>query len=141
MHRIDEIIDFIKEESGNDKVYPETDIFDDLEMVGDDFHEMIENYSKRFDVKMDNYLWYFHSNDEGIGNIGAIFFTPPFKKVERIPISPNLLLNCANSRQWNVKYPEHNGQVGRSDLAVNRILAIVFICGFLIYYGFKLLNK
>ena len=72
------IIDFLKPLTGAIKITDESDIYNDLDMVGDDFHEMIEKYAKIFGVNMTNYLWYFHAEEEGVAFFGEIFFKPPY---------------------------------------------------------------
>ena len=44
---------------------------------------------------MVDYLWYFHSDEEG-QNIGGLIVKPPNLKVKRIPVTPKLLLDFAN---------------------------------------------
>lgn len=70
-----DVIAFLKDLAGTDKVFPHTDIFRDLGMVGDDFHEMIETYAARYAVDMTNYRWYFHTDEEG-WSFGGVFFKP-----------------------------------------------------------------
>ncbi len=47
---------------------------------------------------MSNYLWYFHCNEEGTGSIGGMFFNTPYKSVNRIPVTPKMLTEFANSK-------------------------------------------
>jgi hypothetical protein len=119
----EEIIKFLAERSGISDIQPGSDIFEDMGMTGDDFHEMIEEYSKKFSVKMDTYLWYFHADDEGIGfSIGSILFKPPYKRVKRIPITPDVLTEFANKGAWDINYPNHSIPSARYDLLLNTLL-------------------
>jgi hypothetical protein len=69
-----EINDFIKNFTGENLESFDVDIFKDLRISGDDFHEMIFEFSKKYKVNMEDYLWYFHADEEGIMNLGAFFF-------------------------------------------------------------------
>jgi len=125
MNKYDEIIDFVKDISGIDEINPESDIFN-LGVVGDDFHEMIDEYSKRYEVDMTEYLWYFHADEEG-QSFGALFFKPPYRRVERIPITPRLLSEFATTKKWVINYPEHKLPNKRIDIIINQVLVLVFI--------------
>lgn len=119
----EEIIKFLTERSGISDIKPDSDIFKDMRMTGDDFHEMIEEYSKKFSVKMDRYLWYFHADEEGIGfGIASFIFKPPYKRVNRIPITPDALTEFANKGAWDINYPNHSIPTTRWDLHINTIL-------------------
>lgn len=122
-YTIAEIIDFLKDVSKTDNIKADSDIFKDIGMSGDDFHETIEEYANRFSVDMTNYLWYFHADEEGSFSIGSIFFKPPYVRVERMPISPNLLLNFANTGRWDIKYPPHKLPTKRYDILINQIFS------------------
>lgn len=134
---IHDIIDLVKEKSGADDVNELTDIFEDLGCVGDDFHELIEEYAKKYNVDMTSYLWYFHADEEGGWNsIGNIFFKPPYQRVKRIPVTPLMLLKFAMQKKWEVSYPEHHLPKRRYDIIINRIMVILFII-VIIYYLIK----
>lgn len=62
----DIVVAFVRKYSRNDKAEPNSDIFGELGIVGDDFHELIEQYAKQFHVDMTGYLWYFHADGEGL---------------------------------------------------------------------------
>lgn len=62
----------MKKYSCNDKVEPNSDIFGELGIIGDDFRELIEQDAKQFYVNMTGYLWYFHADGEGL-NFGEKF--------------------------------------------------------------------
>jgi len=62
-YSIEEIKHFIVGKIGcdYDEVKEDADIDNDLGCTGDDFDELISEFSVRFQVNMDNYLWYFHT--------------------------------------------------------------------------------
>lgn len=94
-------------------------------VTGDDFHTMIENYSNNYDVDMSNYLWYFHAAEEGI-SLGSLFFKPPYARVKRIPVTPELLAKFIELKKWDIDYPEHFIPEKRIDIMINKGLGIVF---------------
>jgi len=136
MQKIEEIIEFIKSKSCVDEVNIDSDIFKDLSMYGDDFHELIEEFSINYSVDMSKYLWYFHADEEG-QNIGGVFFDPPYKMVKRIPVTPTMLSDFATKGVWYINYPEHSIPKKRYDLLINKIILIVFV----IYVIYWCVNK
>ncbi|MEJ8819065.1 DUF1493 family protein [Lacibacter sp. H407] len=104
------------------------DIVDDLGCVGDDLDELLSEYSSRFNVQMDSYLWYFHSEDEAhLGNIGRHFFKPPYERVLHIPVTPRMLLQSAKEGKWLVAYPEHTLPKRRYDVFISWGIGLVVI--------------
>ena len=82
---------------------------------------------------MDNYLYYFHTDEEGHSNsIGRIFFKAPYERVKQIPVSPALLFESANEGRWLFTYPEHSLPKRRYDILINQIVVVLFII-FVIY--------
>lgn len=135
MYSVDDIISFVREQTGTrkEKIDIKTDIFNDLGVAGDDCDELMGAYSKKFNVDLSSYLWYFHCGEEGSWNsIGGIFFKPPNTRVARIPITPLILLQAANEGNWNVKYPSHQLPQFRYDIAINRFLVLTFF-SYLLY--------
>ena len=120
-YEVNDIIVFLEEQLGVEKINPESDIYNDLEVGGDDFFEMMAEYSKKYDVNLSEYLWYFHSDEEGIFSLGALFFAPPYKRVKRIAVTPLMLTEFANSKKWGITYPKHSINSRRIDLLINRI--------------------
>lgn len=133
------IIDFIKDITGESDISDNTDLFSDCGIVGDDFHELIEKYADKFSVDMAGYLWYFHSDEEG-QNIGGLIVKPPNLRVKRIPVTPKLLLDFANLGKWKIEYPKHKIPKRRYDILINQILFGGFII-FLVYKLIKLIIK
>ncbi len=119
------IIDFLKDKIGTDDIKADSDLYSDLGVYGDDFDELISDYSKQFTVNMDKYLWYFHTTEEGgQWSIGGLFFTPPYKRIQRIPVTPTMLTDFANKTQWDIDYPDHKLPKRRWDLLINQLLVI-----------------
>ncbi len=127
MPTTDELISFIIQQSGTDKVHANSDIFSEVGMIGDDFHDMIEDFAKTYHVDMTGYLWYFHADEEGFGSLGGWFFKPPYERVERIPITPAMLTDFANKGKWDITYPEHKIPAKRHDLTINKMLIVLFL--------------
>ena len=100
----------------------------DQGVCGDDFHELIDEYAKLFNVDMRGYLWYRHAEEEGGWNsFRGSFFKPPNKRVTHIPVTPALLLEMANERHWDVQYPSHKLPKRRWDMIINQVFFVVVI--------------
>jgi Protein of unknown function (DUF1493) len=123
----EEIIHFLKEETYEEEITSETDIFNECGISGDDSHELIEKYQMKYNVDMSNYLWYFHCDEEGSTFITGMFFKPPYKRVTRIPITPKMLTDFANSKIWKIDYPEHKLPKYRYDMIFNQVLFLVIL--------------
>lgn len=136
MNWINEIRNFLEDYSG---VYPDnedTDIFKDMGVVGDDFHEMIEKFAKQYQVDMTDYLWYFHADEEG-QSIGGVFYKAPYQKVQRIPVTPKMLSYFIETKKWKIDYPKHDTPKSRPDLLINKIVVFSFFIGVLIWLAYK----
>ena len=135
MPTTNEIIDFVKETTGWDNITKDTDIFDNG-IVGDDFHELIEKFAEKYSVDMTNYLWYFHADEEGWSwSFGKLFFAPPYKRVQRIAVTPSLLTEFANKGKWDIEYPKHNIPEKRYDLLINKfVFPIMIVCFIIIIF-------
>ncbi|MHC2993222.1 hypothetical protein OB13_17150 [Pontibacter sp. HJ8] len=137
MYTVDEVIIFLKEVTGAKEIEPDSDIFHDIGVVGDDFHEMMQKFAERSSVKMDQYLWYFHADEEGgFWSIGGCFFAPPYKRVTRIPVTPALLAEAATNDRWDVQYPYHKLPKHRVDLYIDQAIGLLVIV-FAIIVGVK----
>ena len=134
-HSIEVIKRFIVDKTGceYDEVKVDADIDHDLGCTGDDFHELINEYSDKFNVNMESYLWYFHTYDEGHSNsIGRVFFKTPYERVKHIAVTPNVLLESARTGKWTIEYPEHKLPKRRYDILINEVVVVLFII-FIIY--------
>ena len=127
MSKLKAIIDFIEDFSGLTKLKPDSDILM-LGVYGDDFHELIQRYAEEFEVDVSQYKWYFHGDEEGL-NFGSLLFKAPYERVERIPVTPQLLADFAEKKRWNCLYPEHTIPERRYDLLINKVI----LFGFLIF--------
>jgi hypothetical protein len=133
MVQVSEIFDFIENKTGVDKVSENIDITNELGVYGDDFFELIEEFSKKFNVDISSCLWYFHTREEGsIHSIGAAFFKSPNETVTHIPLTPLMLCEFAKDGKWNIQYPKHRIPKKRYDLLINQLLLLSFII-FLFY--------
>lgn len=135
MVTIEDIYQLIESECGvkSEKLSPNSDIGEEFGVYGDDFDELMLAYSKRFQVNLESYLWYFHSCEE-VGSPFAFIFPPPDQRVKRIIITPELLLKYANSKVWSINYPEHTLPKRRWDiLSLNIFFVVCAILG--LFFG------
>lgn len=130
------IIAFIADKAGIEthEINEDTDVFWELGLWCVDCNSFLEEYAEKFKVNMDNYLWYFHADEEGI-NLGALLLKPPNKIVKRIPITPKMLQEFADKGEWQIDYHPHKLPNYRYDLIFNPscfILSIIlFVVGFI----------
>lgn len=108
-------------------------------IVGDDFHEMIENYAQKYQVDMSHYLWYFHADEEG-HSLGGVLFKPPYERVERIPVTPQMLADFIVTKKWKMEYPSHQIPNHRTDLTINKAIGITFLIGIVFWILTKVFN-
>lgn len=128
MDQFSRISRFILDECDyHDPIDPDEDIFRRIGITGDDADEFIFAFEKTFDVDMRNYLWYFHCEEEGGLDLGGLFFKPPDRLVKRIPITPRVLSDSIDARQWSVHYPDHIMPKVRRDLALNWIFVVASV--------------
>jgi hypothetical protein len=122
------ILKFVRDQTGSDEVFENSDIAEDLGVDGDDFDELINNFAKKFNVDISPCLWYFHFTEEGNWNsIGGAFFSSPDKRVKRIPVTPSMLFEFARKGKWDIQYPEHQLPERRYDIIINQLLIISFL--------------
>lgn len=137
MYALEDIIEFIKEQTARREVNADDDLFNDLGIAGDDHDEFMQAYSKKFNVDMSSYLWYFHTNEEGsTSSIRSNFFKPPNERVKHISITPEMLLEFAKKGKWVITYPEHTLPKPRYDILITYSIGFVIIA-YLIYSCFK----
>ena len=133
MAEVAEIIEFLKDKIGVDNVSENSDIGNDLGVDGDDYDELIIAFSKKYNVDISSWLWYFHCSEEGSWNsLGGMLFESPDKQVKYIPVTPLMLTEFTQVGKWNIQYPEHNLPKRRYDLLINRFLILVFL-SFVLY--------
>jgi len=130
-YTLEDIINFLKDQSLEDEISPETNVCDDIGMSGDDFDEMMMAYAGKFSVDMTGYLWYFHSEEEGSWTSISLF-PRANEQVKRIPLTPTMLTDFANSGKWNVVYPEHKITLTEYNSYFTLLIFIVLI-GLIVY--------
>ena len=128
MLSIENIYQFIGDEYGikSDELSPDSDLNGDFGIEGDDFDDLILDYSNLFKVNLDTYLWYFHSSEEAVSPF-AFIFPPPNQRVEKIAVTPELLLKYAQSKVWSVKYPTHTIPNKRWDIISLNIFLVASV--------------
>lgn len=105
---------------------PDTDIFATFEIKADTCADFIAAFAEKFKVDLDSYLWYFHHGEAGL-NLGGYLIKPPYQRVTRIPITPEILLKAATKKRWKLQYPDHDIPKKRWDMVINKaILFLVF---------------
>lgn len=106
MVTLDEIYEFLHNclvVKDSSKLEEDSDIYKDFNVNGDDFFELMEAFAEQYSVDLSNYNWFFHHESEGyLLNWSAQYFKP---QRERIPITPKLLLESANTHKWPLNYP------------------------------------
>ncbi|GHB59342.1 hypothetical protein GCM10008107_05610 [Psychrosphaera saromensis] len=119
---------FLEQQLGIDvkALKPDSDLFEDFGVFGDDLFELVEVFAENYSVKVDDFLWYFHSPEEASSLFGIIFL-PPNKRVARIPITPDMLVQYANQKCWGLEYPAHEIPKRRWDLLLSKLLFIALL--------------
>lgn len=128
-----EIIDFIEKEFWESNLNSNSDVFAEVGIDGDDCDEFLLKYSKKYSIDMNDFLWYFHYQEEGSWNsVSNLFFKNPHQRVKEISITPKMLTEFANSKKWTIDYPEHNLPKHRYDIYVNWIF-VIFVIALIIF--------
>ncbi|WP_299262767.1 DUF1493 family protein [uncultured Psychrosphaera sp.] len=124
---------FLEEALGIDPktIKPGSDLFEDFGVFGDDLFELIEVFSENYSVNVDDFLWYFHSPEEA-SSLFRMIFLPPNKRVSRIPITPDMLVQYANQKCWGLEYPAHEIPNRRWDILLSQLLLITLLIALLI---------
>jgi Protein of unknown function (DUF1493) len=124
----EEVAAFVREETGFCGPLTEaTSLQWDIGLSGDDVDTFLTAYAKRFGVDLSGYLWYFHTEDEGL-NLGELFFPPPNVRVREIPITVGMLHAFAQLSRWAVEYPQHKLPQSRWDIRLNQLLVLGALC-------------
>lgn len=128
MYSYEDIYDFLSEELSvsRDALSPNTDIHVEFGFYGDDAFDFEDKFADKFSVDISGYLWYFHHKEEG-QNTGGIFFKPPNERVEHIAVTPQILLDSANTGKWSIEYPDHTVPKYRYDMLFNLLLTAIFV--------------
>ena len=114
------------------------DIFRKLGIDGDDAFEFIERFAAKFEIEMTNYHWYFHHGEEGFLNVGGLFFRPPHRRVDHIPITPQVLAEAIRTKRWPLEYPPHRLPSVRWDIRLSQVffLAIIALLAVVLWQRF-----
>jgi hypothetical protein len=127
---LEKVMAFLEEKTGMVDLQAEADLFASG-CTGKEFNELVRSFGRRFNVNTENYLWYFHTDEEGM-NVGAVFVKPPYERVERIPVTPLMLSEFAETGNWDIQYPSHEIPASRLDHLLN--ILIIFAVAFLLVY-------
>jgi len=116
------VAEFLKDFSGAaTPLSDDADIFDSLGIDGDDGFELIERFATKFEIDITNYRWYFHHGEEAI-NIGGSFFKSPYRRVDRISITPQVLAEALRTKRWPLEYPERKLPSVRWDIGFTQAI-------------------
>ncbi|ESU25632.1 hypothetical protein FLJC2902T_30820 [Flavobacterium limnosediminis JC2902] len=138
---MDEIIKLVKEMTGADNVTENSELENDLGCTGDDFSELMEEYSKKFNVDMSNYIWYFHHYEEGNSITLNLFgYKSPAETVKQIPVTPKMLYDFSKIGKWNIEYPEHEIPNNRLANLANQILLLLIASAIILILFLKYYN-
>lgn len=102
----------------------DADVFGALGIDGDDAFEFMSRLTAKFGIDADKYRWYFHRGEEG-WNLGGVFFRPPYRRVERMPITTRTLIEAIETKCWPLQYPAHKLPSVRWDIRLNQFLIVV----------------
>jgi hypothetical protein len=83
---------------------PSTDVVDDAHIYGEDVWDLVEEFSKRFGVRMDGFRWYHHTGPEGCNPLWLVF-RPWWARKTHVPIRLSDLVESARRGEWCVQYP------------------------------------
>jgi hypothetical protein len=121
--RVEEINALVREHTGaRGALSEETDLHGDLGLISLDLDEFLAEFAERFSVDMSGFLWYFHTEEDGV-SFGRLFFSAPQDRVSRIPLKLALLYRAAEIGKWPIDYPKHTLPARRWDTVVNQCLA------------------
>ena len=104
----DRIRIFLAEETGAnnlEEIDDGMDIVNGLKIYGDDVWELMKNFGQKFNVDMNNFRWYHHSEPEGF-DLRWIFRKPWWEKKTHVAIRINDLVESAKQMKWDLNYPE-----------------------------------
>lgn len=121
-----DIAEWVKNEVGCDEPVDEATSLQELGVYGDDWDELMTAYAERFRVDMSEYLWYFHTREEG-QSIGGLVFRPPNRGVHQIRVRIAMLREFAGSGKWSIDYPQHRLPNRRYDLLINATIVGLFV--------------
>ena len=107
LNTFDEIVVLIREQTRFDgPLTPDTALQTDLGLEADELYEFMAEFGRRFAVNLEGFVWYFHGSED-MFNPGGLIFRPPFRRVERIPITVGMLVGFVERGRWDLVYPRH----------------------------------
>ena len=125
MPSIDDVVQFVREQTQfAGALTPDTTLQADIGVFGDDMHDFITAYAKRFSVDVSTYLWYFHTGEEG-WSIGGLFYDPPSERVQQVPITIRMLHEFTERGRWSIDYPQHELPKRRVDILINQFVTLI----------------
>lgn len=83
---------------------PDTDIVRNAGIYGDDVWELVDEFAKRFGVRMIGFRWYHHSGEEGCNPLWLVV-KPWWARKIHVPIRLSDLVSSARTGEWYVLYP------------------------------------
>ena len=86
-----------------DSFTPETDLLYDLGIDGDDYEEIIIEFTQQHSIISKEYKWQFHHGPEGCNPIWLLF-PPEILKRTRIPIRIKDFLEAKKRKTWEFLY-------------------------------------
>jgi hypothetical protein len=102
---------FVHEQTGlPHDMAPGTDVVDDARIYGDDVWELVEEFARRFNVRMDGFRWHHHSGPEGCNPLWLVF-KPWWAHKTHVPIRLSDLVESARRGVWVVRYPPSEAEV------------------------------
>jgi len=129
--RVEEINALVREHTGaRGALSEDTDLHGDLGLISLDLEEFLSEFAARFGVDLSGFLWYFHTDEDGVSP-GRLFFAAPQDRVARIPLRLALLYRAAELGRWPVDYPKHSLPPRRWDVLVNQCLVAATVLGML----------
>lgn len=107
----DEIVAFVADLTGCPlKKIDWNDLFGSTGIYGDDTDELLDAYGERFGVRLDEYVWYFHADEEGWSLSSPLILDQNGQRLDRIPVTARMLADYANLGHWALVYPAHTMQ-------------------------------
>jgi hypothetical protein len=103
----------------------DADILDRLGIDGGDAFDLIERFATKFEIDITNYHWHFHHGEEvSVNTIGSWFFNAPYRRVDRIPITSQVLAEAIRTKRWPLEYPEHKLPSVRWDIRFSQAVSL-----------------
>jgi hypothetical protein len=120
------VADFLKNFWGTSTLLSDdADILDRLGIDGGDAFDLIERFATKFEIDITNYHWYFHHGEEvSVNTIGSWFFKAPYRRVDRIPITSQVLAEAIRTKRWPLEYPEHKLPSVRWDIRFSQAVSL-----------------